>query len=100
MREYKLKLAPIAKAEIKDARDWYRKIDPELPKRLIKEITRSLNAISLNPAAYAIRYRLVRRYNLRAFPYFLHYIIYEEDLLIIVIGFYHQAQHPDSWNKI
>lgn len=100
MERYKVKLTPIVKAEIAAARDWYRKIDSELPKRLTEEVTKSLTAISLNPTAYAIRYRSVRRYNLRVFPYFLYYVVYEEDLLITIIGFCHQAQHPDRANKV
>lgn len=96
---FKVKLIPVVKTEINVARDWYRKIDPELPKRLTEEIHSALNIIAKNPIAYAIRYKSVRRYNLRVFPYFLHYLVEEKSSFIKVIGFYHQQQHPDSWNK-
>jgi hypothetical protein len=98
MKRYKVHLISAAYHDLNDARNWYRKINPELPKKLNQQVKLSVERIRSLPTAYATRYHNVRIANIAVFPYAIHFIIEAPDT-IIIIAVHHTAINPDKWLK-
>jgi len=98
MKRYKINLIPAAYNDLNDARAWYRKINPELPKRLNHQVKIAMEQIRSVPTAYAIRYHNVRIANIAVFPYAIHFIIVASNT-VVVIAVHHTAIDPDKWLK-
>lgn len=98
MKRYKAHLIPAAYNDLIEARAWYRKINPELSKRLNQHVKMTMEKIRHVPTAYAIRYKNVRVANITIFPYPIHFII-EETNIIVVIAVHHTAVDPEKWLK-
>ena len=98
MKRYKVHLIEAAYNDLNDARTWYRKINPELPKKLNHQVKIAMEKIRTLPTSYAIRYKNVRIANIPVFPYAIHFIM-EAPNTIIVIAIHHTAIDPDKWMK-
>ena len=96
MKEYKVHLILVAYNDLDDARAWYRKINPELPKKLNHHVKITMEQIRSLPTAYAIRYHNVRIANIAVFPYAIHFII-EAPNTVVVIAVHHTAIDPNKW---
>ncbi len=55
---------PLAEIEFKDARNWYRNIDPELAENFIEEVEEKAALILKNPLIFNLRKDQARRANL------------------------------------
>lgn len=75
MKRYKVHLIPAAYNDLKDPRAWYRKINPELPKKLNHHLKIAMEQIRSLHTAHSIRYQNVRIANIAVFPYAIHFII-------------------------
>lgn len=98
MKRYKVHLIPAAYHDLNDARDWYRRINSELPKKLNHQVKLSMERIRSLPTAYATRYDNVRIANIAVFPYAIHFII-EAPNIVVVIAVHHAAIDPNKWLK-
>lgn len=98
MKLYKVHLIPAAYNDLNDARVWYRKINPELPKKLNRHVKMAMKRIRSLPTAYTIRYHNVRIANIPIFPYAIHFII-EAPNTVVILAIHHTAIDPDKWLK-
>lgn len=96
MKRYKVNLIPAAYNDLSEARAWYRKINPELPKRLHQHVKITMEQIRSLPTAHAIRYNNVRIANIAVFPYAVHFIIINSNT-VVVLAVHHTAINPDKW---
>ena len=95
---YKLLISEESVFEIEDAILYYKKFESEkLLNRLNSQINIGLDYISTNPLNLAVKYKGIRIYNLKNFPYQLHYLVDEN--LVNVIGFFHANSNPKNWNN-
>lgn len=97
MKQFKIKLIPAAYNDLKEARTWYRKINPALSKRFNTQLKIAIDRIRSMPAVHAVRYKEVRIANLSVFPYAIHYIT-EADI-IVVLAVHHTAIDPERWKE-
>lgn len=93
MRKHSLRLLPSAKNDIREARKWYRQINDELPERFKKELMLISEALKLQPAVHAVRYRNVRLAHFYSFPYAIHYFINERLFTINIIAVQYTARN-------
>lgn len=98
MKRYKVHLIPAAYNDLNDARDWYRRINPELPKKLNRQVKLSIEQIRSLPTVYAKRYHNVRIANIAVFPYAIHFFIEAPDT-VVIIAVHHTAIDPNKWLK-
>ena len=56
-----------------------------------------LTEITRNPDIFQKRYKNVKIHFIARFPFGIHYVIKEND--IIVIGIFHTSRSPKNWNK-
>ena len=81
--------------ELRDAVDYYEKLQPGLGRRLWQEVDEHVLWISLHPEVPRLRPGDYRRVNLRVFPYYIAYIIRSDALWILAIGNSHRQ--PEYW---
>jgi len=97
MKRYKIRVIPAAYSDMKEAREWYRKINPELTKRFNQQLKITMEQIRSLPTGHAIRYNDARIANLAVFPYAVHYIIEADNLIVLAV--HHTAIDPEKWRK-
>ncbi len=74
---YKIQLLSQAKDDVREARNYYNTVVPQLGKRFINDFRMVLEKIENNPFIYGSRIEEFRTANLKTFPYQLQYIIEE-----------------------
>jgi plasmid stabilization system protein ParE len=86
-----------AEADLAEARRWYRSRGRHLAAGLLEAVDAALASIEAHPDGYPTVYRTVRRILVRRYPYALYYIRDGEEL--VVIGCFHTARDPSSWQE-
>ena len=95
MKRYKIYLTPEARNDLKEARAWYRKKNPSLPKRFMQQVKITLDNLSTLPTTHTVRYKEVRFAQVAVFPYAIHYLVEDGDINIIAVR--HTAINPEKW---
>lgn len=92
-------ILPQAKADIREAAQWYNKQQTGLGKRFITQIREKVHFIRQNPKASNIRYKNVRTAILNIFPFMVHYTIDEKNKTIIISAVLHTSRDPKLWGS-
>ena len=96
--KYKLLISDEAYWDIADAVDYYRHLLSEnLENKFRAQLKVGFDYITENPEHFAIKYKGIRIYNLKTFPYQIHYLLEKEN--IFVFGVFHGKSNPNSWVK-
>ncbi len=95
MKKYKVTLLAGARQDIREAKKWYNRRQKGLGKRLTSDMTNTLQSISANPKAFAIRYKDFRLANFDIFPYAAHFYIDESSQAAYITAILHTSMHPD-----
>jgi plasmid stabilization system protein ParE len=90
-----LSLLAEAAAELYDAASYYEGKQEGLGRRLEAEFHQHIAWILQNPEVSRLRRKKYRRVNLKVFPYYIAYVIREQE--IRVIAFAHGNQKPEYW---
>jgi plasmid stabilization system protein ParE len=88
---------PEAKEEFLDAVSYYDEIGERLGLRFKEEVDRCILWIADHSNLYRLRPGGYRRINLRAFPYYIPFILRGSTLWVLSIA--HCARKPEYWIK-
>ena len=94
---YQIIVLDIDKGGIKETAHWYNKKQEGLGKRFINDIKAKVAVIKNNPIVFGIRYKQVRTAVLDIFPFMIHFIINDKNILITAV--LHTSRNPDSWSE-
>jgi len=75
---YHIVLSLDAKADIRSARWWYRRIDPDLARRFSLEGRTTVRRIAQFPYQFPLINGIVRQALLKRFPYAMYYRLYSK----------------------
>ncbi len=75
--------------------NYYNTKQSNLGETFYNRFEESVDAIKQNPFRQ-IRYKNVRLCTLTQFPYVIHYEVYEDEKLIVILGVRNTAQNPDT----
>jgi hypothetical protein len=78
MEKYKIKIEPVALADIQEITDWYNDAQTKLGKKFQDITIKQINSLNKDPQIYAIRYKEIRCMLVKKFPYMVHFCINEE----------------------
>lgn len=93
---YKLLLSDEAYYDILDAIEFYRILaSPKIENKFREQLKFGIDYISKNPLNLSVKYRNIRIYNLKNFPFQIHFLVMEDS--IYVIGIFHGKSNPKSW---
>lgn len=94
MKKFKVIFSPEALMDLKEAKKWYNLQQKGLGKRLVEDVKNVTAAIKNNPYHASDKYDFVRMASCKIFPYALHYVIDEEQLLVRVTAIFHFSRNP------
>ena len=94
---YRTVLSPGAKADMRSARRWYRRIDPNLAFQFSLEGQRVVQRIAQFPYLFSLVNAKIRRARLKRFPYAMYYELDSD--LASVMAVIHQRRSDDAWRQ-
>lgn len=90
---YKLIIKPKSQQDIREAMEWYKNQNINLPQKFLAKIDESLVKIQKNPQHYQKRYKEIRIVFTRKFPYGIYYTV--ENHTVYVQAVLHTKQNSD-----
>ena len=90
---------PAVRADIIEATSYYKHINPVLAAQFLLRIREAKIIIEQNPLGFEIRYKGVRTYLLKQFPYHLHYFVDEVNNRIVVLAIIHAHKNPKDYSN-
>ena len=91
----KLRILDEATAEFADAIARYEAIESDLGVRLKQEVRAAIAWIAENAELPRARPKGYRRVNLKVFPFYVAYMIWNDTLWVLAIA--HNARRPEYW---
>ena len=91
-----LNFLPVALEELVGAAAYYEDIERGLGKRFRLEAESLCNEIVRHPLLWRERSQGYRRVNFAGFPYYVAYVLEEENIWAVAIG--HTARRPEYWH--
>ena len=92
-----VRLTPEARADVAEARRWYRQRGVGLDARFIEAVEACVETISEHPELGAIVEPPIRRLLMHGFPYSMFYVLYPSEA--VVIACLHGARSPRVWRR-
>jgi mRNA-degrading endonuclease RelE of RelBE toxin-antitoxin system len=89
---YKIKLEPEARQDIRETIKWYEERLEGLGDKFYRRVVDSLDIIKKYPTSYAVKYKNTRTYQVKKFPFLIHYYI--DNNVIVVVGVIHTSRDP------
>ena len=93
----RVRLTPEARADVAEARLWYRQRELGLDARFLDAVEACVNSVSDHPERGLVVEGTIRRLLIRGFPYCIFYTLYAEEA--VVIACLHGARSPRVWRR-
>ncbi len=95
--KYTVLLSQEAEWDIYESFHWYEMQKSSLGDSFEKAINDGLNAISQNPNICQLKYKKLRIFFTKDFPFGIHYFIDKKELKVIAV--FHTSKDPSSWDE-
>ena len=86
MKKFGIVLSPAAIVDIQKGIDYYKEIDKALGIRFHAAVKSTFNELKKNPF-YQIRYKEVRIRTVKKFPYIVHFVVKENEVIVYGVRF-------------
>ncbi len=96
---YQLVNRPDVKTDLKEAVDYYKNISPKLAHQFLFRIREAKVNIALYPLGFQQKYKNVRTFLLKQFPYQIHYLIDDLHHKIIILAIIHAYKNPIDYSN-
>jgi toxin ParE1/3/4 len=91
-----VRLHPEAQQEFDDARTWFRRNRPKgYVTRFASRVLETFRRIAAHPKAGRVVRGAVRHVVMSGFPYVIHYVPYDDHILIVSV--FHTSRDPADW---
>jgi mRNA-degrading endonuclease RelE of RelBE toxin-antitoxin system len=95
MKKYSVQIEDSASLDIQEAIYYYEGLSKGLGERFAKEVGKASNILKLNPH-FQVRYDAVRCLKVKSFPYSIHYVVNEDNAVVIIQAVIHTASDPNK----
>ena len=95
--KYKVIVRPEAELDLSDAVKWYEENLKGLGSNFLLSVEAAIQSLSRNPETYPKVYKNIRRALIRKFPFGVHYIIEENQIIILAV--FHFSRNPNNWKS-
>ncbi|MEN4762557.1 MULTISPECIES: type II toxin-antitoxin system RelE/ParE family toxin [unclassified Chryseobacterium] len=93
---FNFKFLSIAEDNIEEATEYYANISMKVLKNFNTQLDLSINRIVSNPY-FQKKYRDIRAFPLKKFPYIIFYEINEEEKMIYILSVFCTHQNPEKY---
>lgn len=93
----RVRLHPQARAELRDARNWYFERSPLTAFAFAQTIDKAIPRISDNPNSFPLAEHGTRKFILKRFPFNIFYRTEETEIVIVAVA--HQKRRPGYWSN-
>ncbi len=90
---------PEVRTDILNAVSFYNEISVELAEQFLSRLEEANSEISDQPLSFQIKYGEVRTYNLKQFPYLIHFVFRKSESLILVLAVIHSNRNPIDYSS-
>jgi len=94
---YFLTISEAAEDDIREAFLWYEEQLPNLGTRFEEHISSAMLKILENPLKFQVRHDRVHICFLKKFPYGIHFVLNEDEILIVSV--FHTSRNPKRWKQ-
>lgn len=94
---YELSISEAAENDISEAFLWYEMQKENLGFEFEKYLVKTIDHIQQKPDLIQIRYNKIRVAFLNKFPYGIHFVISNNQVLIVAV--FHTSRDPEKWPK-
>lgn len=94
--DFNYKFLPTAEKDIEEATDYYANISVKVLKNFNKQLDLAIDRIITNPY-FQKRYRNVRAFAVKKFPYIIFYEISEDEKMIYILSVFCTHQNPEKY---
>ncbi len=91
----RLEILRQAENELAKAIAYYEELESSLGLRLKEESRAAMRWIQENPTVPHLRPKGYRRINLKAFPYYIAYFVWQERIWVLAVA--HARRRPEYW---
>lgn len=95
--KYRLLVSDESRLDIIDAYSWYELQREGLGKDFELCLEAGFDALTRNPKVCPIKYRQIRVFYIRRFPFGIHYSIEFNDIKVFSV--FHTSRNPNSWKS-
>ena len=93
----RIRLHPKARAELRDARNWYFERSPLSAIAFSHTIDNAISRIRNSPEAFPLAHHGTRKFVLERFPFNIFYRTGETEIVIVAVA--HQKRRPGYWSS-
>ena len=93
----KIIVKPLAELDLEDAVKWYVLENEELAETFLLEFRDAVRAVSRSPLGFQKRFKTVRAFAIKKFPYNVYYVLDKDTMYIIAV--FHQKRNPKLWKR-
>lgn len=98
LKTYKIIIDEDALLDLTEASAWYEKKLDGLGTRFSKQVKKQINSLKNNPFICEVRYKDIRCFPIKKFPFMIHYQVNENHKLIKIYSIFHTSRNPTVWN--
>lgn len=91
---YQHTFTPVAFNEYKEAVSWYTQHSASVANKFVKEVKIRIQAICTDPYRYRNQYKNFYETSVRKFPFYIIYLVDDENELVVIASVYHHKRNP------
>ncbi len=99
MADYTIKISAESEIDILESYLYYEEKKNGLGARFLEKLDESFASIKQSPFSYNIKYKTLRMFLMKVFPFLIFFIVNEELKEIQVIGVLHSKRNPKLINS-
>lgn len=96
---YKSIILPLANKDIQNSAFWYEQRQKGLGKRFTTEVRVKIHFIQEQPESFNVKYDNTRIAVLTTFPFRIHYLVDDNEKIIIISAVFHTSRNPKIWKN-
>src|SRR5689334_2441393 len=94
---FSIAIADAAEEDLRMAYNWYKEQNEKLADSFEMHFSKAIDSIQQNPFKTQVRYKSIRVFFLKKFPFGIHFKV--EDTRILIVAVFHTSMNPRKWKK-
>jgi len=92
-----IKILPDARDDIQNTTAFLNEQRPQLGNQVFISVAEVIDVLRTNPLIFQKKYQEIRQAPLKKFSYLIHYIVDENEKVVIILSVLHSSRNPQIW---